>query len=185
MNHNYGSTVSTLSSLVAKHKKWIIGAVVAAVLALGVFVVGAGYLVYKTASVTIDKAKSWNTAQVTTQANQAVSGSVAAVSGVVAGATAGVAGLPAAAPGFVEEFIAGLGTHWLNQGLASAEFGSMKVGLACFDAIGGPSPAEMVNYAKSQTTDKAVLAKLNGLSATLTPSTSSGPASCAQWILSG
>ena len=198
MNHKYGVAGSTLSSLIVKYKSWIIGAVVAAILALGVFIVGAGYLIYKTAFVTLDKAKNWNSAevsdqvnQISDQVNQKVSGSVAAVTGVI-GSKAGVSGLPAevaelpaTAPGFVEGFIVGVASHWLNQGLASAEFASMKDGLACFDAIGGPSPSEMVNYAKSRTTDQAVLAKLKNLSSTLTPTTSSGPASCAQWILNG
>lgn len=38
---------------------------------------------------------------------------------------------------------------WLEQNLPSSELGQIKAGLHCFDAIGGPSPQEVLDHVKA------------------------------------
>lgn len=93
--------------------------------------------------------------------------------------------LPKEARGFVETFVLSLSSGWLEQNLSSREGTQFKVGLACFDALGGPSPETVISYARSRLEDPSLLAKLDGLSDSLRKDGSEGPAACAQWILNG
>ena len=125
----------------------------------GVVLVGGGILAYKSVTYTAEKVKTWKT------------------EGELPFAT-----VPER--GFVEEVVLGVASSWLEQGLASTEVRTLKDGLSCFDALGGPSALDIVAYVKSRTADQNLIAQLSGLSEKLEASASptSGPAACATWI---
>jgi hypothetical protein len=76
---------------------------------------------------------------------------------------------------------------WLQQSLAEQETAQLKEGLSCFDALGGPTPIEVVDYVKTKVSDARVTRELDVLAQTLRGSDNSnnGPAACASWMLNG
>jgi hypothetical protein len=121
--------------------------------------VGGGILAYKSVAYTTEKVKTWN--------------------------AEGVLPVPVVPErGFVEGVVLGVAGSWLEQGLASAEVRTLKDGLACFDALGGPSALEIVDYVKSRASDHNLITQLSGLSEKLETSAApaNGPAACAAWI---
>jgi hypothetical protein len=78
-----------------------------------------------------------------------------------------------------------VGSLWLQQNLAEQDTAQLKNGLSCFDAIGGPSPVEMVNLVKTKVNDERITKELDSLAQNLqdSGSTNPGPAACANWML--
>jgi hypothetical protein len=89
--------------------------------------------------------------------------------------------------GWVEGFMISVGSLWLQQNLAEENTAQLKNGLACFDALGGPSPQEMVSLVKSKVADERLDRELETLTQSLQDSDSAnrGPAACANWMLNG
>jgi hypothetical protein len=89
--------------------------------------------------------------------------------------------------GWVEGFVISVGSLWLQQNLAEQDTAQLKNGLACFDAIGGPSPLEMVSFVKTKVADERITGQLDTLTQSLQESDPSnrGPAACANWMLNG
>lgn len=153
-----------IQEIIRRYRKPVIVAVGAmgAVLMLGV--VGASYAVYKTATFATEKVR-------TLQPGVAESASQ----------------LPAQASSFVEGVVLNVASGWLQQGAAGGELAQLRSGLSCFDALGGPSPAEVVGYVQRTITDTALTAQLQDLSKSLSSdeTTANGPAACASWLLNG
>ncbi|MCX6110620.1 MAG: hypothetical protein NTZ90_13570 [Proteobacteria bacterium] len=151
---------NNVQEIIRRYRKPVIVAVGAmgAVLMLGV--VGTGYAVYKTASFAADKLKSLEP---------------------------GVSELPAQASGFVEGVVLNVASGWLQQGAASGKVAKVKNGLSCFDALGGPSPTEIVGYVQRTITDATLTTQLQDLNKSLSGSTTTanGPAACTSWLLNG
>ena len=97
-----------------------------------------------------------------------------------------VAKINAGQEGFVKDFLISLARGWFQQELTSEDLARYKAGLACFDALGGPSPKIAIGYLKSQVEDRQVQVHLDALekSLDLPKSQQGGAASCAAWILS-
>lgn len=152
---------NTLKAIVARYKKVIlIGGI--SVLTIGsLLLVGAGVVIYKSAAFATAEVKAWNIDRKVVEA------------------------APTAEPGFLEGVVLEVASGWLEQGLAGAELRPIKDGLSCFDALGGPSPAEIIIYVQSRTSDQVVHGQLSGLAERLKASSAptSGPAACASWIL--
>ncbi|HYX37670.1 MAG TPA: hypothetical protein VE954_31600 [Oligoflexus sp.] len=89
--------------------------------------------------------------------------------------------------GWVEGFVVSVGSLWLQQNIAEQNTAQLKNGLSCFDAIGGPSPLEMVTFVKSKVNDERLTRELNTLTQSLQDSDplNRGPAACANWMLNG
>lgn len=147
-------------STLGRYKKIIFIAGISFVLVSGLLVVGTGFFVYKTAAFVTDKVKTWNTE-----------------------ATLPNVRLPE--PGFIEDMVLGVATSWLQQGIVSTEVQSVKNGLACIDALGGPNPVDVVAYVKSRTSDQQVSEQLGNLKERLkfTTSQPTGTDACVSWIL--
>ncbi|MBC7533751.1 MAG: hypothetical protein H7318_19460 [Oligoflexus sp.] len=152
-------------TLIYRYRKQIMiaGIALATIVILGV--VGLGFAVYKTASFTADKVQTWE---------QGLS------------KTGDQLTIPKDNQGLIEGFVLNVASEWLQQGLASKEAERVKNGLFCFDAIGGPSPIEIVSHVKKMVTDPHLSTKLEELNSSLSkePSTATGPTSCANWFLS-
>ena len=87
---------------------------------------------------------------------------------------------------FVETFLLTAASQWLEQGLASEETAQIKNALACFDAVGGPSPQAVVGYLQTQVSEERIVGKLADLSQVLTKEfADAGPSACANWVLNG
>ncbi len=86
--------------------------------------------------------------------------------------------------GFFEEMVRSVASGWLEQKLNSAELVSFKSGLACFDAVGGPSPQHLVNYMKARISDPHILKKLDEVNSAFVDDKNApnGPAACANWM---
>ncbi|WP_141731648.1 hypothetical protein [Oligoflexus tunisiensis] len=133
---------------------------------LGLFVVtvtGIGYAVYQTAGFAKETLSTW---EVPTDLDDKVV-------------------LPNR--GWIEDFVISVSSLWLQQSLAEQDTVQLKNGLSCFDAIGGPSPLELVNYVKTRVEDARITEELETLTASLqeSDSTERGPAACAVWMLNG
>lgn len=152
--------MNSFRSLIARYRRAILIFGLSFLAVTGLLVVGAGFLVYKTAALATDQVKVWSSEQALPQPR-----------------------LPE--PGFVEEVVLSVASGWLQQGLADAEVRPIKDGLACFDALGGPSPVDIVAYVETRTQDPELLTHLRGLKQNLASSinSASGPAACASWIL--
>jgi hypothetical protein len=89
--------------------------------------------------------------------------------------------------GWVEGFVISVGSLWLQQNLAEENTVQLKNGLACFDALGGPSPQEMVSLVKNRIEDERFDRELETLTQSLQDSdpANRGPAACANWMLNG
>lgn len=89
--------------------------------------------------------------------------------------------------GWTEDFVISIASMWLQQSLAEQDAAQLKAGLSCFDALGGPTPIEVVGYVKTQVTDVRVTKELDALAGTLQGSDSAhnGAAACASWMLNG
>jgi hypothetical protein len=142
-------------------KQLIIGATVLTT-TLVIAVVGAGYAVYKIASFGGEKLKT-----------------------LQPGVTETVSNLPVKASGFLEESVLLIASGWLQQQAASLEFAQVKLGLSCFDAIGGPSPTRIVEHVQKTVTDSALTRQLQELNEKISNGAASttGPAACANWLL--
>lgn len=153
-----------IEETIRRYRKPIVVAIgtMSAVLMLGV--VGAGYAVYKTATFATEKVRNLQPA-VAESASQ----------------------LPAQASSSLEGFVLSVASGWLQQGAASGEVAKVKSGLSCFDALGGPSPTEIVGYVQRTVTDTALASRLQDLSKSLSvgETTAKGPAACASWLLNG
>jgi len=92
-----------------------------------------------------------------------------------------------ASRGVVEGLLMNVASSWVQQNLAAAETARFRAGLSCFDALGGPSPENIIAHVKTQVGDARMLTMLDELGASLHKSGSKvqGTASCANWILSG
>ncbi len=154
-----------LRNLLRRYKKQIIAIAVALTVLATLGVVGAGYVVYKTATFASEKVSS-KINEWTPKAGEGLN-------------------LPTVPPsGFVEQLVTDVASTWLQQGLASQEALRLERGLACFDALGGPSPTEVVAYVKGTVKDPQFAAKLDNLAERLKkPSTTNGSGACSQWIL--
>jgi len=89
--------------------------------------------------------------------------------------------------GWAEGFVISVASMWLQQSLAEQETAQLKEGLSCFDALGGPTPIEVVDYVKTKVSDARVTKELDALAKNLQGSDNSnnGPAACASWMLNG
>ncbi len=125
-------------------------------------IVGASYAVYKVASFSTDKLKTLQPEITET-----------------------VSDLPAKASGFLEESVLILASAWLQQQAVSVEVTQVKLGLSCFDALGGPSPTQIVSHVQRTVTDTALIKQLQDLAQSLGSAgpASKGPAACTNWIL--
>jgi hypothetical protein len=157
---------SIKSSLWARYKKKII-VIGVSLMALFVLVLGGvGYAVYQSAVFAKEQLQTWN------DPKNPSPGDVNVV-------------LPNR--GWMEGFVVSVGSLWLEQNLAEQNTAQLKSGLSCFDAIGGPSPLEMVNLVKTKVSDERVTKELDSLAQKLQDpgSTNPGPAACASWMLNG
>jgi hypothetical protein len=151
-------------SLWARYKKKII-VIGVTLMALFVLVIGGvGYAVYQSAVFAKESLQTWNDPQ----------NPLPADANVV---------LPNR--GWMEGFVISVGSLWLQQNLAEQDTAQLKNGLSCFDAIGGPSPVEMVNLVKTKVNDERITKELDSLAKNLqdSGSTNPGPAACATWML--
>lgn len=123
---------------------------------------GTGYAVYKIASLGTEKLKT-----------------------LQPGITETVSNLPQQTTGFLEESVLLLASGWLQQQAASPEFTQVKLGLSCFDALGGPSPTRIVEHVQKSVTDSALSNQLQMINDNISNGAASttGPAACANWIL--
>lgn len=142
-------------------KQLIIGATVLTT-TLFIAVVGAGYAIYKIASFGGEKLKT-----------------------LQPGITETVSDLPVQASGVIEESVLFLASGWLQQQAASPEFTQVKLGLSCFDALGGPSPTRIVEHVQKSVTDTTLTRQLQELNEKISNGAASttGPAACANWLL--
>jgi hypothetical protein len=89
--------------------------------------------------------------------------------------------------GYLGGVVTSIASGWIHQNLAYGDIEKIRNGLACFDALGGPSPNLVINYVKTKIKDEQLLARLNQVADTLSlnaPNTG-GSASCTNWIFSG
>ncbi len=152
--------VHKVINFAGRYKKALVIGGISFLAFMGVLVVGAGVLVYKTAGLATQEIKTWKAEN----------------------------GLPAISlpkPGFVEGVVLGVASGWLERSLAGPEVQSVKDGLSCFDALGGPSPSDVVTYVEGHTSSQQFRERLTGLKERLatSPATTTGPAACANWIL--
>jgi hypothetical protein len=89
--------------------------------------------------------------------------------------------------GFVKQVILGVAVGWIEENIAAAESASVVDGIACFSAIGGPAPQELLRQARQRIIDPMNIEKLDVLSSRIDAAVSqtTGPAACTSWILSG
>jgi hypothetical protein len=130
---------------------------------LAVTVTGASYALYQTAGFAKDTISSWEFPPVSLE------------------------NLEIPDHGWIESFVISVSSLWLQQSLAEQDTVHLKNGLSCFDAIGGPSPLELVNHVKTKVNDARIAEELETLTASLQDSDSArnGPAACAIWLLNG
>lgn len=157
----------------ARYKKKIILAALALMALFTLVLGGIGYAVYQTAVVAKDKMQSWN---LSNESKTDPQNQTPLDDKVV---------LPNR--GWVEGFVISVGSLWLQQNLAEQNTAQLKNGLSCFDAIGGPSPLEMVNLVKTKVDDARITKELDNLTQSLQDSdpANRGPAACANWMLNG
>lgn len=158
-----------LSVMIGRNKKIVLLGVFSVLLVLSLIIFGIGVVTYKSVQFAAEKIKPL-----------AASGEQYLTESLPMNES-----LPNA--GFVEGVVLSLANGWLQQGVASSEFAMMRHGLSCFDALGGPSPSEILDYAKSQTTDLKVHTQLRSLEENLLQSSAqaTGPSACASWLLRG
>lgn len=74
----------------------------------------------------------------------------------------------------------------LAQSLKTEDVKVFMDGLACVDAIGGPSPETVINHLKFGISDSSLVSQLEIIEKNLSGQIkNSGPASCVDWILRG
>jgi hypothetical protein len=153
--------IEDLKAMSRRYKKWIIIATASVLIALTLGIGTFGFVAYQAVSFTTEKIKSSPLGEVSSDVT-----------------------LPN--PGFIEEVMLGVATGWLKQSLASANVASFKNGLACFDAVGGPSPLTVVDYLKARVSDEGVTIGLESVADSLksTGMPVSEPTACSNWILS-
>jgi hypothetical protein len=157
--------ILNVQEILKKYKKTIIVAVLALVSVLVLSVVGIGFAAYKFGLFATDKVKGWQE-QATTHVEQA--------------------SLPTM--GFAEGVVLNVASQWLKGSLAGAEVAQMREGLACFDALGGPSPEAIVGFVKANAPDPQMAAALDKLGESLKATSgaqSNGTVACANWLLNG
>lgn len=149
-------------SFAGRYKKALVIGSVSFIAFMGLLVVGAGVLMYKAAGFATQEVKTWK-------------------------AENGLPTISLPKPGFVEGVVMGVASGWLERSLASPEVQSVKDGLSCFAALGGPSPTDVVAYVESHTSDQQFRDRLSGLKQRLAtlPGATTGPAACANWMLNG
>lgn len=77
-------------------------------------------------------------------------------------------------------------THtWIQQQAASGDLHAVQSGLSCVQALGGPSPQDVVSRVDSMIADEAVRGKLQSLVGQLDANSArrGGLASCSEWLL--
>ena len=142
-------------------KLLIAGVLIVVTLVLGV--IGVGFAVYKASALATEKAKEL----------QPVAGEV-------------LKQLPERTVGVVEGVVLSFATVWLQQAGGLQDVANVKLGLACFDAIGGPSPKQIVTYAQSSLGGGEVSDGLRKLANELDGSAAEhGPNACVTWLLNG
>jgi hypothetical protein len=151
-----------IHNIFSRYRKHIIIGATVLTTTLIVAVVGAGYAVYKIASFGGEKIKT-----------------------LQPGISETVSDIPVQASGFIEETVLIVASGWLQQQAASPEFTQVKLGLSCFDALGGPSPTRIVEHVQKSVTDSALNRQLQDLNEKIGSGAASttGPAACANWIL--
>lgn len=155
---------SIKSSLWARYKKKIIVIGVSLMAVFALVIGGVGYAVYQSAVFAKEQLQTWNDPQNPSPLDANVV-------------------LPNR--GWMEGFVISVGSLWLQQNLAEANTAQLKNGLSCFDAIGGPSPLEMVSLVKTKVNDERITKELDTLTQNLQDSGTGnpGPAACANWML--
>lgn len=166
--------LGSMSSMLKRARKPLIIAGVSFLLLGGLLLTGTGYLVYKTAGFAV---AALNTQQ-SGQSSDVASADESAAHGVTS---------PKAGSSFVREFGSGVASAWLQRGLTEGNISQIRSGLACFDAVGGPSPAAVIALAKQHTADDNIRSQLASLKTQIADQKTlpSGPAACATWMLSG
>lgn len=151
-------------SLWSRYKKKIIVIGVSLMALFALVLGGVGYAVYQTAVFAKESLQTWNVPETPKLGDSSVV-------------------LPNR--GWMEGFVISVGSLWLQQNLAEEDTAQLKNGLSCFDAIGGPSPLEMVNLVKNKVKDERIAKELDTLTQNLQSSDSGnpGPAACANWML--
>ena len=152
---------NSLLSVVSRYKKAILIGGISFLAITGLLVFGAGFVIYKTAAFATEKAITWSAPETLVNTE-----------------------LPK--PGFVEGVVLGAASEWLERSITTSEARPIQDGLSCFDALGGPSPVEILTYVKSRTSDPRILGQLGSLEESLNKSVAppSGAAACASWIFS-
>lgn len=166
-----------LGRIAGRYKKHLIIGGVALVLTFVAGMTLIAFIVYKSFDYTADKVATWSgeAGEKVEQLNLPTDVAVP-----------NIPDIPAPPAGFVEGFMLTVASHWLEQGLASQEAGQIKQGLACIDAVGGPSPQKVVDYLQSRASEEHVVRKLAVLSQALNKEIGvPGPAACANWVLNG
>lgn len=160
-------------SIWARYKKKIIVAGVGLTAVFMLVMGGIGYALYQSAVFAKESLQSWNLPQ---EINIDPQNQIPQDDKVV---------LPNR--GWLEGFVISVGSLWLQQNLAEQDTVQLKNGLACFDAIGGPSPLDMVNLVKTKVDDARITRELDTLTLSLQESdpANRGPAACANWMLNG
>ncbi|HET9240012.1 MAG TPA: hypothetical protein VFO10_22310 [Oligoflexus sp.] len=153
-------------SLWARYKKKIIVIGVTLMALFALVIGGVGYAVYQSAVFAKETLQTWNDPQ---------------------NPSPGDANVVLPNRGWMEGFVISVGSLWLQQNLAEQDTAQLKNGLSCFDAIGGPSPVEMVNLVKTRVSDARITKELDSLAQNLQDSGpgNPGPAACATWMLNG
>jgi len=89
---------------------------------------------------------------------------------------------------FVGEFLTSLGQGWIEgwfkEALGHAPISHVKLGLACFDAIGGPPAEVIIENMRSQMPSDRFKDKLDQIQKVFARENApQGASACAQWIL--
>ncbi len=89
------------------------------------------------------------------------------------------------ASGYVEAFVLSAASDWLVQQAARAEVAHVAQGLSCFDALGGPSPKEVIDHAQSKLSNPSLEIDLRSIRQNLSVATPprNGAAACAGWLI--
>jgi hypothetical protein len=172
---------------IKKYKKPLMAVAIAGAMFLALLFVGAGYLAYKVVGIAGQKfedvrAGSVDVSAETSQISDAMSGVVNKNAGEISESAKEAV---QTSQGFIEGFVVSLATIWLKNELAGVEIAQFKNGLACFDAMGGPSPGTIINHARQQIGDKLLIERLDNFAKNNLSAPVQGPSACAQWLLNG
>ncbi len=162
--------IDKISTMARKYKKTIIVSLVAGALLLTLGIAMIGYVAYKTVAISTEKVSNILSTE--------------KVTNVLTNNLPLVADVPLLQKS--EEFMLQLTSGVIRGSLMNSNETSVLSALACFDAIGGPSPIAAIEYLKTNANDAAIARQLDSVSNVLNESKATlqqGPSACTNWLL--